>query len=231
MKKKFIIMFIVINIITLPLFSQDDIPLNEIPMYGGDKITEYYKKINQDFINDIKKIIETKKQFKDLNEASKYSMNKGWDAFNNGDYLTSIKRFNQAWLLDPDNPDVYWGFGDYLGIKEEFEESIKMFYKYLELDPGNVYVMADLAKSYNMNGFKNSYEGKKDLLKTNLEKAIEIIEKAITIKKTGILYHHWAVSLFYLERYKEAKEKIDIAIKMKEKVDKNFLNEIDSKIK
>jgi hypothetical protein len=108
MKKKFIIMLIVINIITLPLFSQDDIPLNEIPMYDGDKITEYYKKINQDFINDVKKIIETKKQFKDLNEASKYSMNKGWDAFNNGDYLTSIKRFNQAWLLDPNNPDVYW---------------------------------------------------------------------------------------------------------------------------
>lgn len=229
--KKLIIILIILSITLLKVYAEDNIQLNEIPMYGGDKITEYQRKINQDFINKIKNTIKTEKQFKDLNEVSKHAMKRGWDAFNKEDYSTAIKRFNQAWLLDPNNPDVYWGFGDYLAIKENFEESIKMFYKSLELDPNNVYVMTDLAKSYNMNGFKNSYEGKEDLLKPNLEKAIEVIKKALKIKETDGLYHHWAVSSFYLGKYKEAKEKMDMAIKMGAKVDKGFIDLVNSKAK
>lgn len=226
MKNNYILIFIIF--ISLNIYSQDNnnLPLNEIPMYGGNKITEHQKKANEKFIKEIEKLNVSK------NDAAKHSIQRGWEAYRKGDFSTSIKRFNQAWLLDPKNPDIYWGFGNYLGAIQNFEESIKMFYKCLELDTNNISIMADLAKSYNMNGFKKSYEGNKDELEINLKKAIEIIEKAVLIEKEfGILYHHWAVSLFYLGRSKESLEKIEIAIKLGEKVPKKFIKMIKKDIK
>lgn len=43
----------------------------------------------------------------DLAAASQASVDKGWDAFGKGDGDGAIRHFNQAWLLDPDNGNVY----------------------------------------------------------------------------------------------------------------------------
>jgi len=229
------IKFGIIIIIFLSFFSCTEakkLPLNEIPMYNEDKISEYQKNINDKFIEEIKSLIKEKKtEYKNLKEVADHYMQVGWDFFVKKDYSMAIKRFNQAWLLDPTNPEIYWGFGNYLGVNENFEKSIIMLKKSIEMGSNNIKVYEDLAKSYNMNGFKKFSEGKNELLKPNLESAIDIIENAIKMKETGVLYHHWAVSLFYLEKYSEAYEKVKKAQELGDNVPDKFINDIKEKLR
>lgn len=98
-------------------------PSNEIPMYGGEY--EPTVEINPAFSQD--------------------AAARGWKAYYQGDLDTAIKRFNQGWMFDRENPDVYWGFGLIMGQRAQAEgkpsyhlqESIKHLEKALDLDGDN----------------------------------------------------------------------------------------------
>ena len=60
-------------------------------------------------------LLESEKTFGDHKKASEYYVSKGWEYFYDNDDETSMKRFNQAWLLDNTNSQIYWGFGNLLG--------------------------------------------------------------------------------------------------------------------
>ena len=58
-----------------------------------------------------------------------------------------MRRFNQAWLLDPNNPQVYWGFGSIRSDQAKMCESMTFLEKALSF---NVYVsglLPDAARS------------------------------------------------------------------------------------
>ncbi|MFE0015670.1 tetratricopeptide repeat protein [Mesorhizobium sp. NPDC059054] len=59
-----------------------------------------------------KKLIESVRQSTngDLKAGAKRAIELGWQSFETRDFETAIRRFNQAWLLDPENPAIYWGF-------------------------------------------------------------------------------------------------------------------------
>jgi Tfp pilus assembly protein PilF len=77
---------------------------NEMPMYGGINKNEKMKKADADLIATIEK------QGYSRQSGSQDAVSKGWFYFEKGDLSTAMKRFNQAWLLDPENGDVYHGF-------------------------------------------------------------------------------------------------------------------------
>jgi tetratricopeptide (TPR) repeat protein len=51
------------------------------------------------------------KQNGSADSAARVYLRFGWRHFASGDPETAMKRFNQAWLLDPQNPSVYFAFG------------------------------------------------------------------------------------------------------------------------
>ena len=59
-------------------------PNNEIPMYGGE---------------DQSTIIP-------ISSSSERAAELGWKYCYEGDYSTAMKRFNQAWMFDNDNPQL-----------------------------------------------------------------------------------------------------------------------------
>ncbi|GAB2967063.1 hypothetical protein GCM10027048_42190 [Hymenobacter coalescens] len=80
-------------------------PLNTLPRYGGQPKSKALRKLDQEFIN------QSLKQYgKDRRAASEGSVSEGWSRFYASDLTASIKRFNQAWLLDSTNANVYYGF-------------------------------------------------------------------------------------------------------------------------
>jgi len=81
-----------------------DYPPNEMPMYGG--VTKNAEMIAADekFIADVLKLGYTRASGSDKAVA------RGWDFVRQHDIPTAMKRFNQAWLLDPDNGDAFHGF-------------------------------------------------------------------------------------------------------------------------
>lgn len=80
-------------------------PLNTLPRYGGASKSKALRKLDQQFIS------QSLKQYQqNRRAASESSVSEGWSYFYASDLTTSIKRFNQAWLLDSTNANVYYGF-------------------------------------------------------------------------------------------------------------------------
>lgn len=110
-----------------------DYPINELPMYGGMHKPDVPKNT----------------------ESSVGASKLGWKYFYNGDMATAMKRFNQAWMFDHDNPEAYWGFGLVLGARSRTEKDIKYIdesIKYLGIankkGPKNAGILVDLAYSH-----------------------------------------------------------------------------------
>jgi tetratricopeptide (TPR) repeat protein len=190
--------------------SQTDCPegINLLPMYGEVKKCEQQIELDNEFI------LESEKQFKDRKEASKYYVSKGWEYFYKDDNDTSMKRFNQAWLLDKTNPQVYWGFGNLLGRKNEFENSIKYLEKSIKLEPNNAKVYECISTSYGQIFFKT-----KDIKYLNL--TIENLKKAIKIEpKNGRAFGQLASSYAYLMQ----KDSLVKYIQKTDEIDSKFVN-------
>jgi Tfp pilus assembly protein PilF len=80
-------------------------PLNEQPMFGGQPKTPEMLAADQQLFASTEKFGYTRAQ------GSDKSVQLGWQyLFQKHDIATAMKRFNQAWLLDPDNGDVFHGF-------------------------------------------------------------------------------------------------------------------------
>jgi Tfp pilus assembly protein PilF len=77
----------------------------EIPMWEGLAKTETQRSADAAFVEAARNATGGK-----LEEATDRAIQLGWQFIQQGEADMAIKRFNQAWLLDPNHPDVYWGF-------------------------------------------------------------------------------------------------------------------------
>jgi Tfp pilus assembly protein PilF len=190
--------------------SQTDCPegINILPMYGEVKKCEQQIELDKEFI------LESEKQFKNRKKASEYYVSKGWEYFYKNDDDTSMKRFNQAWLLDNSNPQIYWGFGNILGKKNEFVESVKYLKKSIEMDPNNAKVYECISTSYGQIFYKT-----KEIKYLNLR--IENLKKAIKIEpKNGRAFGELANTYAYLMQ----KDSLVKYIKKTDEIDSKFVN-------
>ncbi len=142
--------------------------INLLPMYG--KVPKCVAQIESDKIF----LADCDKQFNSRKEAAKYHIDRAWNYFYKGQLDTSIMRFNQAWLLDSLNADVYWGFGNILGLKKQFKESIFYFQKSIKLNPLNPNVYECISTSYGQLFFETKKIDFLNLTFDNLNKAIQL---------------------------------------------------------
>lgn len=92
---------------------------NTHPMYGGPDHVKTPHQLEAD-----EKFIQTVTQGGQSRErASQAVAVGGWQFFNKGDLSTAMKRFNQAWLLDPNNPETYKGFAAILKKQGRMDEA------------------------------------------------------------------------------------------------------------
>ncbi len=85
--------------------SRPRYPLNELPLYGNQPKTPAMQQADQRFID------AARNTGLSLAQASDKSVQLGWQYFQQRrDIATAMKRFNQAWLLDPENGDAFHGF-------------------------------------------------------------------------------------------------------------------------
>jgi tetratricopeptide (TPR) repeat protein len=97
-------------------------PDNKKPMYGEVQKSDEYKKIDEDF----KK--ECLDQFGTIDSSVNVQIDHAWRYFYNNDLKTAMKRFNQAWLLNSEFPDSYFGFAALLEMQNSKTEA-ERFYK------------------------------------------------------------------------------------------------------
>ena len=82
----------------------EPLPVNQRPMYGGVEKTPAMNQADAAFIAEVLGKGYTREAGSDL------SVKNGWEYFFKGDLAHAMARFNQAWLLDPENGKAYHGF-------------------------------------------------------------------------------------------------------------------------
>ncbi|KKR31772.1 MAG: Tetratricopeptide TPR_1 repeat-containing protein [Candidatus Falkowbacteria bacterium GW2011_GWF2_39_8] len=192
-----------------------NVEVNTLPMYGGmdktESIDEFKKLGNQRFVE------------------SKNTVELGWQYYNQKDFDTAMKRFNQAWMLDQENPDVFWGFGIISAEKGNIDDAIKYLKMAYQLGPKNSEIAYNLGYMHSQKSYaSNLSKTDKDF---NLNEAIKYFEQATLINpKVDYYYGEWASALYELGQYEASLKKVELA-EMYGKGDPVFRKMVEEKIK
>ncbi|MFZ2654288.1 MAG: tetratricopeptide repeat protein [Victivallales bacterium] len=196
----------------------DDIdPINEIPMYGGERVPFENKKFDE----------------------STKAADDGWDRlFIQKDLRNAMKFFNQAWMYNCDNPKAYWGMGLVTGIEavdekdttvrmNKIDMSIKLLQKALELDAGNVSIMSSIGKAYIDKACRLEDKAEKGV---NLKKAEEILTASSKLAQRGSTYFNLSICLYHQERYEDAWKMLQRANDLNYKIPPDYLNNLKNRL-
>ncbi len=174
---------------------------NLLPMFGGVTKSETQIEADSSFIAEATRIAGGREK------AAEEFVKKGWQAFlGKRDPETAMMRFNQAWLLDPQNPGVYWGFGVVSGAMRNIDKSVEMLRKAAEMLPDNARLLVDLGFSLTILSGGMSEENS---AKTAMAEALTCFGRAEKLEPGyEPLYSNWAVALFLRRDYAGAWEKV-----------------------
>jgi len=182
--------------------------VDNIPMYGQPDIVraDIGIKADKEFINKVKN------KLGDLNKASSMWALQGDKYFSERNYDFAMRRYNQSWLLNPNNYQSYWGFGRVMMMFGDFEKSIEYFKTSLSLvndDYQKVSLLADYGASL-------SYAAKnhKDKLESSNLYNLAIIkfkESTVLDPEYGKAWRQWAFALYQQKKYDESRKKLKIA--------------------
>ncbi len=108
-----------------------------LPRYGNVPKTKEQRQADEE---QIKSYLEKEGTHR---KASELLIRLGYDYLYNGDIKTAMYRFNQAWLLDPKNDNVYWGFGAVYFMFQDYEAAMKQYDEGLKLNPKNSNILTE----------------------------------------------------------------------------------------
>lgn len=111
--------------------------VNELPMYGNLQKTSVQQ------VADRRYIARMTKDGRSREAAAEYVARAGWSAYYAGDHALAIKRFNQAWLLDPDNQFALWGFALISIERGHVKEAVRYFRMAIDSGPENANLRRD----------------------------------------------------------------------------------------
>lgn len=107
-------------------------------------------------------------------KGSEHLVKLGFTYLSKGDMKTAMKRFNQAWLLDPKNENAYWGYGAIYGAFGDYDTAIIQFDKGLAINPRSSVILTDKATLYFV-------EYQHDQVVAKLNTAIDLLTKSYAI--------------------------------------------------
>ena len=124
--------------------------IDDLPMYGQPEIPrpEFLQEADRQFTQDATERVGGREQ------ASHLWATEAENHMKEGNLHFAMRRYNQAWLLDPNNYKPYWGFGRITLERDQFDESIRFFEKAKTLCGDDFQKAALLADSGTAYSFK-----------------------------------------------------------------------------
>lgn len=179
----------------------------KLPMFGQPKIVrpENLKKADEAFIRD------SMLRFGNRAAGSNALAEEGWRAVRARQADLAMQRFNQAWLLNPKNYRVFWGFSAIMSERGKLAEALEHLETARQLldDPAQrVPLLCDL-------GTLHSEYAARLPADRQLERAQHFVlannrftESLENDPKYAMSWREWAMSLYAQERYSEAWVKV-----------------------
>lgn len=182
--------------------------IDEVPMYGGIDRTAMPELAAADKIL----IEETSKEFGSRRAASNAFVDRAFRLYRDNDLSTSMKRFNQAWLIDETNPEVYHGIGSVVYDQGDNCGAMETMNKSLNLDwGGREYnkqgFLADLAMVTSLCSSSVGFE-KWGSQKSLIKKSDQLFLEAENLGASAYLYDKWWQALYWRDDFSGAWEKV-----------------------
>jgi tetratricopeptide (TPR) repeat protein len=190
-----LILCCLISLLACGCAQSQDCPegINKLPMYGN------VKKCKEQ-IEDDKEFIASSEKLSTRKAAAEHMVMRGWQYLRSNLLDTSMMRFNQAWLLDSLNSEIYWGFADNLGMQGKYKESLPFFKRSLKMNPNNARIWQDAFTSYgNVFGQTND--------KKYLDAAIDALKHAIKLDPNNPQYYGQLTSAYSYYMQKDSARK------------------------
>lgn len=183
---------------SLAAYGDSTTSINLIPMYGYPKIekTDTQKEADERFI---KTAIANSGS---RENASKEFAAEAWRERRKGDAANAMRRFNQAWLLNPNYYQPYWGFGALLLAEGKAADAATHYEKasaLVDVDQERPRLLTDTARAYSILGSRST---DKKNAKDSFEKANSLFSQALMLDaQYANAYHAWAFSLYHQSNY------------------------------
>jgi tetratricopeptide (TPR) repeat protein len=174
-----------------------------LPMFGQPKITrpDDLKKNDEAFIRD------STLRFGSRQAGSNTLATHGWAAVRSRQADLAMQRFNQAWLLNPKNYSVFWGFGAVLSEKGKLAEALEHLETARELiqDPTQrVALLCDLGTVHSAYAAHLPADRQLERAQHFVLANSRFTESLENDAKFAPSWREWAMSLYDQERYSEA---------------------------
>ena len=186
-----------------------DNDINLQPEYGNANKNEIQIKSDNDFIDEILKHYDNKQ------DASKKMTELGFQyLYERGDFQTAMKRFNQAYLLEPKNSDIYYGYGTIYFNLGAMEKAREQYNKGLLINPNHSKMLTDYGTTF-LGDYYNIVSTNPKRAKEKLENSIKYLEQSYSIdqKDSNTIYKLSVINM-YLGDCDKANNYLKKAIKM-----------------
>ncbi len=183
------------------LRANGQIPIDQVPMYGGmDR-----SRIPELKAGDDKLIADTTNHYGTREKASAAFVNNGFAYYQRDDLANAMRRFNQAWLLNPQNPEVYAGFGSVLHDQGKNCEAMQMMEKAIALNPPAFQgIFPDAARLIALCAVSDKSLTSEPKLKL-FERSESLYKKAEEIEPNKrYVYGSWATAYYWRGQYSDA---------------------------
>ncbi len=144
-----------------------------LPKYGYAVKTEEQKNTDKEFIETTLKSIPDKRQ------ASNHLIELGFKYLYN-DLKTAMYRFNQAYLLDSTNTNIFWGYGAIYMTLGDYKKAQQEYLEGLLINSQNTHLLTDYGTYFMNQYYVLQPVNDKDAL-TNLDSAVNYMTKSYQI--------------------------------------------------
>lgn len=185
------------------LLSADTSSTDTLPMFGQPNIarSEELKKADETFIRD------STLRYGNRQAGSNTLAAQGWAAVRSRQVDLAMQRFNQAWLLNPKNYSVFWGFGAVLSEKGKLTEALEHLEtaRGLVEDPAQrVALLCDLGAVHSAYAARLPADRQLERAQHFVLANSRFTESLENDPKFAPSWREWAISLYDQERYSEA---------------------------
>jgi hypothetical protein len=186
----------------------------QLPMYGGEDRNQHSELI-----------AKATRTFGTREHASEGYVEHGFDHYSNNELDKSMNRFNQAWLLNPDNPYPYLGFALLMNKKEQPCEAYNMFKLANEKGLNESGFLADYAYTTSQCALLKE-ENEQQILFKLANKSHEAASQTSNKRLLAYVYHSWAKSYFIQNDLVKTKEMIEQSKNFGGKIDHDLLEAV-----
>ncbi|HJV36629.1 hypothetical protein [Geomonas sp.] len=202
--------------------------IDNIPMYGQPAVErpDFLKKADEEFIQ------QATSGFGSREAASKAWYTQAEKFMREGNLDYAMRRYNQSWLLNPNNYQPYWGFARIVAEQDKLDDAIGYLEKAKSLCDDSyqkVALLADVGTIYSYKGDSIPKDRRDERARFFAVADQNFLESTRLDPKYSDSWLRWSQSNFREGKYTEAWKKLEKARSLGAKESATYLKALEEK--